>query len=153
MNIEYHIVSESTLDSSYCFLKDIADQFPTPLDKKTDLKQLVNKVFRNGYIILAENRGIPVGINMIYANDYTNYCAWITVLGISPSLRRYGIAGELIRRAEEIALNNGMKHMALFVHSENEKAVNAYRKYGFTENSAIPAHEKDYITFYKDLEG
>lgn len=34
MNIEYHIVSESTLDSSYCFLKDIADQFPTPLDKK-----------------------------------------------------------------------------------------------------------------------
>ncbi len=152
MEIKCYVGNCTQLDTAVQFLNSIAADFPIPLDQKTDIRKLVEKVYQYGYIIFAEAEHDIVGINMIYANDQVDRCAWITVLGVDKEYRRYGVAGRLIGCCEKIAKENSMTGIALFVHSENIGAVKMYQKYGFRENKDIEAKEDKYITLYKLLE-
>ena len=93
MEIKCYVGNCTQLDTAVQFLNSIAADFPIPLDQKTDIRKLVEKVYQYGYIIFAEAEHDIVGINMIYANDQVDRCAWITVLGVD---KEYGMNNALI---------------------------------------------------------
>lgn len=57
--------------------------------------------------------------------------AYISTVEVTPNQRRKGIAGELLRRVEQSATEEGAKVMWLHVDSENIEAIHLYKVHGY----------------------
>ena len=63
------------------------------------------------------------------------YYWWIQSMFISPQYRGKGLMALLIEAViDEMALQNGLE-LRLYVHKNNQPAINAYRKSGFSNSS------------------
>ena len=56
---------------------------------------------------------------------------YIEMLGVAPSWRGYGLAGQLIQHAESIAKSKSLKKLTLSVVCDNTTAIKIYHKYSF----------------------
>jgi len=90
-------------------------------------------------MLLAFEGDTPVGmIGILY--DYRSrrtHIATIVWFYISNNYRGLGIGKELLNKAIEDAKSQKMKKITLFVNSQQEKAINMYKKYGFTANGKL----------------
>jgi ribosomal protein S18 acetylase RimI-like enzyme len=58
-------------------------------------------------------------------------------LYVDPRQQRLGLGGQLIERAEQRARAQGLQTLILAVNKNNTRALNAYRKHGFSEREAV----------------
>jgi len=64
-------------------------------------------------------------------------------IGISREARNRGYAQELVRFAERIAQQNGLKRLTLEVCEHNKSALQLYRKAGFSQCGTKPHYYED----------
>ena len=77
--------------------------------------------------------------------DGTKECYIMTITVLKP-YRRYGVASKLLARAiEDCMVQREVSRMVLHVQSNNEQALNFYKKNGFIV-------EEHLLNYYTDLE-
>lgn len=71
-----------------------------------------------------------VGAVALYANDFENRAAFITMVGVAPRHRRKGIGKALFKSAFEYLSKKGFKKVTLSVLQDNP-AITLYETFGF----------------------
>lgn len=117
----------------YSFLLSINNEFPIPLNNKTDLKETANKLYLLGDVFCLKDRGNIIGLVAGYSNNKENKTAYISVLVLLEKYRGKGLASELVKVFLGNAKTNGMNKVFLYTHSTNVKAVSLYKRLGFFE--------------------
>ena len=74
---------------------------------------------------------------------------YIAALGVHKNYRGHGIAQAFLNHFEANCRKNNMQLMALFVDTDNEKAIKAYRKFGFEINLAYNENVESYTMVKK----
>lgn len=80
----------------------------------------------------ADGRRIGFAFSEIYKGEFK-----LDKLYIHPDMQRQGVGGRLIAHVAARAKQLGYPCMILAVNKRNEKAINSYRKYGFTVREAV----------------
>lgn len=73
----------------------------------------------------------------LYFPKLENDELFISNLAVFNNFRKQGVAKRLLSAAEEIAVENGLKKLSLYLEIDNSIAKNLYLRYGFTEESKI----------------
>ena len=80
---------------------------------------------------------------------------WIFGWWIAPNYRGHGVTALMLRKIDEFCLEKNWQKQGLGVWPENERAIAAYRKLGFTSGSGpIPSRSKPgqlYLPMYRNL--
>lgn len=109
--------------------------------------QLMQKIHMLADVIVAYSADV-LGYIAVYANDMQTKVAYITLFAIKPDYQRCGIGYRLLKEAELIAIQRGLSRIRLEVQKSNIKAIQFYRKNGFSEEGETP----DSWYMIKDLE-
>ena len=67
---------------------------------------------------------------------------FIASLAVYPEQRSMGVASLLLKEAEKLAKEKGLKKLSLCVEIENFKACELYKKFGFKEEKAVVLPKK-----------
>lgn len=79
-----------------------------------------------------DGRRIGFAFSEIYKGEFK-----LDKLYIHPDVQRQGVGGQLIAHVAERAKKHGYPCVVLAVNKRNEKAINSYKKYGFTVRETI----------------
>lgn len=106
-----------------------------------ECEELLKNKKEMGYLYLRNNK-IVAFMNISIRNDYVNGTdtspvVYIEALYVLPECRRQGIAGELIKRAEEIAKNSGITQLASDCLLENTISEQFHKSCGFSEAERV----------------
>ncbi len=147
--IEYRFASYDDFDRVLTLFRKIDRTFPIPLSEKTNLLLLAKKYMENGYLYLAMDDNLPVGMLGFYANDQETHKAYFSVLGVLESYRGQGIAKRILLYSLEFCKNKRMTSCFLYTHKTNAAAIAMYKKLGFVaEEDPNRPHD---IKFVKEL--
>lgn len=117
----------------YSFLLSVNNEFPIPLNNKTDLKETVNKLYLLGDVFCLKNKENIIGLVAGDSNNKENKIGYLSVLVLFKEYRGKGLASVLVKTFLNNAKTNGMKKVFLYTHSTNIKAVSLYKRLGFYE--------------------
>lgn len=123
-------------------LELLIDSFSQNFDISTDssieigkekLAALKTYVEEEKAIVLANiSEGTMMGFIWIHKHEFFDETRLhINQLAVNPQFRGKGIAKQLIRKSEELALELGIKTMDLSVSENNKSAIKLYEKLGF----------------------
>lgn len=87
-----------------------------------------------------------IGLKALLVLQVAVETAEILTLGVSPHLRRQGLAGDLLRGAARILGTKGVERFVLDVAADNARAISFYCAQGFSQDGV----RKNY---YKRLDG
>ena len=62
---------------------------------------------------------------------------FISNLAVFDNFRKQGVAKRLLNKAEEIAVEKGLKKLSLYLEIDNTLAKDVYLRYGFTEEKKV----------------
>lgn len=113
----------------YDFLKEIDDDFPTPLSEKVKIEDYVDKIIAKSHIILRKRDSEIVGALFFYCNDEVTKTAYCSLLGVSKKYRKQGLATSLVIEMIDLVKKAGFKKIHVF--TDNPKALAIYEKLGF----------------------
>ena len=110
-----------------------------PLSESTT-KNLIEQMQQREYIfsLIAYQQNQAVGLAICIESFSTFNCAPVLNLHditVMPESRGLGISQFLLKKAEEIAIEKGCCKLTLEVLDINQRAKNAYLKFGFTQDS------------------
>ena len=131
--MEFVKVKEEDLDE---ILEIEEENFLLPYQKKDFLYELNNNPFSNFYVV-KEDGDIKGYIIFWITFDSSTLCK----IAVKNGEKNKGFAGFLLKNAEFLLKNNDVEFMTLEVRVSNYKAINFYKKHGF---STILTKEKYY---------
>ena len=106
-------------------------------------------------VVIADDEGTLVGFVILHIEDAAGErVGYIVTLDVSPTYRRRGIAGRLMREVERRTSGEGCATLLLHVFTGNQPAIRFYAANGFvSSNREIDFYgpAKDAWTFYKPL--
>ena len=112
----------------------------TPVTLRAGVKSALNDENLALYWVLVDEKDEPVG-NISALKEWSNFNAgfywWIQSVYILPEYRGKGYMSRLFDTVKAEAQKQGAVDIRLYVHEDNERAVKAYQKYGFTESMYI----------------
>lgn len=84
-----------------------------------------------GSVALTHSPNAESGENSKF--DETEYkdILFVHILGVHPDFLRKGIGSELLRFAEQLAVQDGAKSIRLYVYEKNHVAIQSYEKNGY----------------------
>lgn len=103
-----------------------------PEDK---IKNKIISITENDYWYVAELNGHVVGLAILnrYGNSRKKHVAQISIM-VDKNYHSQGIGNALMNKLINLSDNIlKLKRLELFVFIDNEKAINLYKKYGFTK--------------------
>ena len=109
------------------------DNFLPYLSDRVNIIDYAQKIVSKAVRFEAWSEGELVGLVAVYCNDNENSIAYITSVSVLREWMGKGIAGLLIKRCIEYVETSGMKQVSLEVGSNNNHAINLYKKNGFEE--------------------
>jgi GNAT superfamily N-acetyltransferase len=124
-------VSEESRERLESILRKIDGDYEPPVSDRVDLADYARKLWQHAINIVADVEGGDVGFVSMYANDLTSRQAFITSIGVIQERWGSGLAQQLIRTAEDLARDRGMRRIRLEVSIENVRAIRFYAKMGF----------------------
>ena len=98
--------------------------------KREKYPALLDKIFYRGHFLFAHQKDI-MGYCAIYANDFINRTAYITLIVVRNEFQGKHVGRDLLKRALEIATNYGMDSCVLEVRKNNISAIRFYESNGF----------------------
>lgn len=116
-------------EAVYTFLKEIDNDFPTPLTDKVDLTEYANKISDRAEILSVVKDNKIVACVVLYCNDIADCRAYIPLVGVLRQYRGLGLAKGLVRTAIRLAKSRGFN--ILGIHTENDSALQLYKSIGF----------------------
>ena len=98
---------------------------------------LENESLGRFWILTRENREAVGNISVIkeWSNWRGGFYWWIQSLFILREFRGAGLMQKLIDAVKDAAHNGGAIDLRLYVHGQNERAIKAYNKVGFSESA------------------
>lgn len=96
-----------------------------------ELYSYINKLSSLGDLFVAVEDNSIAGMIGFYANDLTNYKAYLSIIVVDSSFQGQGIGQKLLDLMFEICNSRGMKSISLNVVAKNEGAIKFYRRNGF----------------------
>lgn len=97
-----------------------------------NLEEYAFKIFQKAVRFEAIDQEKMVGLVAIYCNDEKKISAYITSVSVEKDKQGLGIGSELVDAGIEYVKCLGFKKIELEVDIGNIKAINLYRKKGFT---------------------
>jgi glycosyltransferase involved in cell wall biosynthesis/ribosomal protein S18 acetylase RimI-like enzyme len=115
------------------------DEFYIPrISSRTDLEEYSVKLLENGRVFYAVNdEGKYIGLLAVYVNDTASQCAFISTISVLPEYQGSGISDNLMLKAFEVAVENGMRSISLEVDLSNQRALAFYKKQGFRKERQV----------------
>lgn len=94
---------------------------------------------RVAYYLFRDSEGNPVGIGGIYQSDDKPKSEFsIGWFGVDPSFQRKGFGEAIIAFLEEDARKRGGEKISVFTPESNQRALNFYKKIGYSVESIYP---------------
>ena len=118
-------------------LDECLDQFPVKLRDPDIRWDYVGKLSTLAVVVEHQEEGQVTGAVALYANDFENRAAFITMVGVAPHHRRKGIGKALLESAFGYLSKKGFKRVSLSVLRDNP-AIALYEAFGFQR-----VHEDD----------
>ena len=118
----------------YNFLKKCDNLFIPKLSSIVNLKEYSEKLSKKSIQFCHYVNGNLVGMLAMYANDFTEKTAFITIMVLIKEYQGRGLAKQLLIDAIKYAKNLGFKKVRLEVYNKNIKAINLYKKLGFRKH-------------------
>ena len=108
-------------------------------DLAEETEQLVAQTEKNDHMQLAMyiEDGVAVGTISTTIRDHE---LWVTAFTVEPGYRRSGIGTNLLKWAQNEAVKNNQTEVLLDVETDNDEALNLYKKAGF--------HVKGQVDYY-----
>lgn len=108
-------------------------------DLAEETEQLVAQTEKNDHMQLAMyiEDGVAVGTISTTVRDHE---LWVTAFTVEPGYRRSGIGTNLLKWAQNEAVKNNQTEVLLDVETDNDEALNLYKKAGF--------HVKGQVDYY-----
>jgi 2-polyprenyl-3-methyl-5-hydroxy-6-metoxy-1,4-benzoquinol methylase len=139
-------------------LKEIDFYFVPHLSSYVDIDDYSTKLFKKSLRIEAYLEGKLIGLVCYYLIE-NNFC-FLSNFSIIPNFHNKGISKKLFGLYLEECFKNGSKKIILEVNSRNKKAINFYKKIGFSlikKNKELLTMElnvspRDYNEEFKDTE-
>lgn len=98
---------------------------PTGRDSRSEFE----KQLQHGQIVIGlEDGGKLIGV-VVATHDTRK--GWINRLAIDPDYRRRGYGAELVRAAEEVLRESGLKIMAALIEDYNQASLGLFNKLGY----------------------
>ena len=124
-----------------------------------DMEQMAKNMMKYGKELLSKT-GFFGAIKMVFRSGLQRYLDvngtdeyYVSNLAVFEKHRGKGIGTELLKKAEELAKENGYKKLSLVVEHYNKNAKRVYEKFGFKEelNVILPKkyHKHNLDGFYK----
>lgn len=120
------------------------DNFPEIFEKVTRYADFFTAYFNDG----KEMRN-PVGYAAVYANDYDNKKAFITLICVKPEMQGLHVGSKLINACFQLARERDMRIIRLETMQNNLKAISFYKHHGFSVEGYT---DEDSLFMVKDLQ-
>jgi len=131
-------IEPNNFDRVFNLLSKIGNDYIPPLNEQVNNMEIyIQKIVTNADTFIIIDNNCDIGILSIYCNNLLNKKAFITTLGIATNYKGQGIAKKLLLFVIEYVKLNKFEKIALEVNKNNIKAINFYKKSGFsivTEN-------------------
>ncbi|MFH5886169.1 GNAT family N-acetyltransferase [Halalkalibaculum sp. DA3122] len=130
MSIEIEIVDKSAIKRKDVLevLEKLDDHYTPPISSLVDLTTYAGKIVQNAEILFIKSGTKTVGMSAVYCNDYDNYTAFITTIGMIKEYQGQGLGKKLLEKSIELARSEGMREIKLEVHKDNISAINFYKR-------------------------
>lgn len=122
------IMDESQI---YNLLMEFDSVFPHLHEKIDSYGEYAQKLSSYAYVCVYRVENENAGLLVYYANDLVQKTGYISLIGVKDKWKGKGIGKDLLFYAFKSAKENGMKCMKLEVDSDNEHAIEFYRRNGF----------------------
>ena len=88
------------------------------------------------WVLEKEDSGIIGNVSIVkeWSNWNAGYYWWIQSMFLLPDYRGKGLMNRLIEAVREAAKQEEAVDLRLYVHNQNERAIKAYRKSGFSDS-------------------
>lgn len=143
-------------------LKQNPESFGSSFEEENEFS---NEVWRNrlakkhGYTVGAffMNEIVGIAVNVLNPRKKMKHVATLNSMYVKDEFRKSGIASSLIQKVCEYSKSNGVEVINLSVSSNNHRAINLYKKFGFStygeEKKAIKVDSKyiDLLLMKKEL--
>jgi len=125
------------------------------VDKEKPISFWQQSIADTNWFFVAIN-GEDIGlIGVEVAGEDRGSDCWIFGWWIAPNYRGRGVTALMLRKIDEFCLEKNWRKQGLGVWPENERAIAAYRKLGFTSGvGPIPSRSKPgqlYLPMYRNL--
>ena len=101
------------------------------VNNKEIISQLARKYSTYGCVIRGLIEGNTVGFCAYYANDFTNKCAYLSMIVVLPVAQGKGVGTALLIKMIEDCKLKKMKKILLEVADDNNRAIQFYKKNKF----------------------
>ena len=116
-------------------MEECDSAFTVRVVNRKNYEVLFNKIAHNALFIVAETRdrdGSSIaGYAALYANDFSSFEAYITLICVKKGKQRSGIGSALMNHCLKKARERGMHSIRLEVLKEDTGAIAFYERYGF----------------------
>lgn len=139
---DYCIDFVSFKEEKQYILNRFDDAMFHPLSRNPDCAEITSKIVAAAEMLVAYNCEL-LGFVAFYANDISRKMAYISSIAVKKESRSKGIGQRMLRKSMEIAKNRGMETLCLEVNCKNERAIQFYKREGFTD-----MHKKSVSSIY-----
>lgn len=105
---------------------------PSGMYAMPDLNAYVDKIMEKACIISVMEEGVLQGFLAYYANDHVNKIAFLSMVVISPAVRKMGYGRRLVDFFIADLILKGFKKCLTEVREDNIKAQNICKRVGFS---------------------
>lgn len=127
----YSISTVTTYDEIHAIIKKCDNAFKNPVTQRERYPNLLSKIHKNAHVLVAYQSDI-LGYCAIYANDFENGVAYITLIAVKPEAQHMHIGKKLLRKSLDLARTYGMTSCVLEVKKDNVSAIRFYKANGFS---------------------
>ncbi len=124
-----HQITEKDEKLKYIQICDSAYTFSVV--QRDDFLELFDKIHYNAIFLGMKYASEYVGYAAIYANDFENYSAYITLICISDKYQRLHLGSMLLKECVDAAQKAGMRDIRLEVLKQDQGAIQFYEKNKF----------------------
>jgi len=110
-------------------IREVKLPHPIQLTYPTNPSSMVDEWMHKAMMLTAVIESDPVGY--IALTERPSSVAWITDLVVAPAWRRRGMAGALLRSAQEWGKDRGHRRLFLEMQSKNQPAIALAQKHGY----------------------
>lgn len=144
--IEILTLDKISLDEFSEFIIQVNNDFIPPLLDRIDIELFFNKIkcYSNSFICRVDNR--IAGLLILYANNFEEKKAYISLLATKSEYRCMGIATKLLSTSFDYARIRGMLNIG--VHTFKDSLVEYYMKRGFSVVSQEYSNERKVDRYY-----
>ena len=120
-----------TLDQIQTHLTQCSPLFVPELGSYVDISLYSSKIHNNAVLFSEIDNGVLIGLVAAYDNPSKKF-GWVTNVSVHPNHLKKGIATKLLNQCYCFFKEKNYSNIFLEVFNQNQKAINLYKKQGFT---------------------